>query len=94
MTESEINEKTKLPLGWALTILGTISSVVGTGAIAHNRLQTIEHDWQDYKRVAETKSQVDQMQEMKIQKLEITLQGIESSLNRIDARLERMEVKK
>lgn len=94
MTESEISEKTKLPLGWALTILGTISSVVGTGAIAHNRLERLEQDWLEYKQASESKNHVDQMQEMKIQRLEITLQGIDSLLNRIDARLERMETKK
>jgi len=91
---NELNDKTKLPLGWALTILGTLSSVIGTGAVAHYRLNMLEREWETYKLNLDSKSDTDRLQELKIQKLEITLQGIDSALNRIDARLERMETKR
>ena len=91
---NEIHEKTKIPLGWAVTIIMSLSGMVGTGAVAHYRLTRLENDWQSYQNVMEAKSDVDRVQELKIQRLEITLQSIEASLNRIDARLERMETKR
>lgn len=89
-----ISEKTKIPLGWAMTIVTTLSGVIGTGAVSHYRLNMLERSWEDYQHAAELKSDTDRAQELKIQKLEITLQGIDTALNRIDARLERMENRK
>jgi len=89
-----ISEKTRIPLGWAMTIMTTLSGVIGTGAVSHYRLNALEKSWDSYQHAAEMKSDTDRAQELKIQKLEITLQGIDTALNRIDARLERMENKK
>lgn len=86
-----INEKTKIPLGWALSILGSISGVIATGAIAHYRLNVLERDWMTFQSSFDSKSEVDQAQELKIQKLEIMLGSIGASLERIENKLERLE---
>ena len=89
----ELNDKTKIPLGWAITILMSISGVIGSAAVAHYRLARLEADWALYQKGMEAKTEIDRAQELKIQRLEITLQSIEVFLSRIDAKLERMEIR-
>ena len=91
MTISEISEKTRIPLVWAVTIMMSLSGVISTSAVAHFRLKALEKSWEEYKAGEASKNFTDQAQELKIQKLDITLEGIRTSLNRIDARLERIE---
>lgn len=88
---SDINQKTRIPLGWAVTIIVTVISVAFNAGIAHFRLQNLQKQWQEYK-VSRVDSQRGfREQQLKLQRLDLTLDNISKRLESIDRKLDRME---
>ena len=91
MPTDTIDEKTKVPLGFAASVVVALCSVYAGIAVEHYRVSQLE----DFKaaHLVEHVQQAStaQSHELKIQKLELTLSNIENSLIKIDTRLERME---
>jgi peptidoglycan hydrolase CwlO-like protein len=87
---SDINEKTKLPLGWAVTIMATVMSVAFTAGTAHLRLQNIEEQVKRYQEAQASHDHLDAEHELKLQRLDINLTNINDKLENISKKIDEL----
>jgi hypothetical protein len=80
---SDLNDKTKIPIAWAATIILSVIGMAFNAGVAHYRLGTVEGKVVEIEKASVTR-------ELKIQKLEITLSNIEKTVESIDRKLDRM----
>lgn len=89
METSSITSKTKIPLVWAVSILLSLSSAIGTAAVAHYRLTQLEEKWSEFKTDHETHVKVETAHDLRIQAVELGLANISRTLDRIEVKLDR-----
>lgn len=44
-----MNEKTKIPIGWAATIILSVIGIAFNAGISQSRFSALEQDWAQYK---------------------------------------------
>lgn len=84
-----INEKTKIPLGWAIAIVATLVGLASNFGVAHWRLNSAEAT--ENKLQARTEKVEADIVDQKIQsgKVGVALENISKKLDELDKKLDR-----
>ena len=91
---SDLSEKTKIPLGWAATIMGLIVSVVFQTGVSYTRFASLEQEFERH-RASEVAGQSKGFEtELRVQKLEILLGNIDTKLEIITKKLDELGEKR
>ncbi len=85
-----LDDKTKIPLIWAVTIVVSLASIIGEGFVGHYRIGVAEDHIKDILADAKAKETNDQVRELRLQRLEDGIVSIKETLKSIDENVERM----
>lgn len=92
---SDISEKTKIPIGWAATILSLIAGLVFQAGVSYTRFSALEVEYEKHRSAEDAIHSVSQSKgfetELRVQKLEILLGSIDNKLESISKKLDRLD---
>lgn len=85
---SQINDRTKIPIAWAASIIMTIVSVVFSSGIQYSKI----HDLQEKVALQQTAQtiaqQADHGHDLAIQQLKLTLRNVDQGVQQINRKLD------
>jgi hypothetical protein len=88
---STINEKTHIPLGWAVTIMGLVVGLVFQAGVSYTRFAALESEFERHRAAEQGSVNKSFETELRVQKLEIMLGSIDSKLTAIDKKLDKLD---
>lgn len=88
--QSDITEKTRLPLAWAIAIAVSLCGVVGDISVSTYRLGQAENMINEFKSDRRDHESSDRQQELRIQRTEDGLKVINDTLVRIEKKLDKI----
>lgn len=92
---SDLSEKTKIPIGWAATIVSLIAGLVFQAGVSYTKFSALELEFDRHRIAEESIHTVSQSKgfetELRVQKLEILLGSIDSKLESINKKLDKLD---
>lgn len=90
---ASLDEKTKIPIGWAASILFAIVGLVFQAGVSYTRFAALDAEFSRHLAAEEAAKTKGFETELRVQKLEILIGNIDLKLGQIDKKLDRINEK-
>lgn len=88
---SILDEKTKIPIGWAGAIVIALLSAVGSGAVAQYRINDHDYQLKELKSDLKEKAKADAERDLDLEKMSGKLDGMDEKLDDVKDSIEKLD---